>query len=225
MGMVLPIASLNEDKVIENFLGSATVLKQKGNSLLLVTCAHLLNNQLNPIIIYPPHSGILSNLQSYPQAAFKFSPVEVLDINPLLDLVFLKLNGIEGLITLPSLLDDFQKIEVGESVVVLSYPFAPLGSVLETFHPCFVSAKGLRIISPELGVKELILTYHAHTGSSGGGVYSQKDGKLCGIVRGALAISDTLRIGNIPVGTDSSVTFAISTEEFIKDVTYYINQF
>ena len=68
----------------------------------------------------------------------------------------------------------------------------------------------LRQLAPGISVNELVLAHTSHPGSSGSAVVGKSDGVLYGIVRGTLAPPEVMKIGDIPIATDTSVTFASS---------------
>ena len=58
--------------------------------------------------------------------------------------------------------------------------------------------------------REVILSAQTYSGSSGSPVLRRSDGRVCSVVRGCLAPPSGLSIGNMPLGTDSNITYATS---------------
>ncbi len=106
----------------------------------------------------------------------------------------------------------FDDMRVGKQMLIVGYPFGPLGSYLQTAEQCSVSALGKRLFLGVIPVYELIVAHYTHSGSSGSPLVSMNDGLVCGMVRGCLAPPERLAIGNLPLGTESSVTYAVSSD-------------
>lgn len=209
MTIALPIGT--QDQI----LGTAVIASYEAQRLVVVTSLHILGSGKEPMLVIPLHGGDCSQVQVYP--IFANLPAWRLKIaatDPSRDLAFLIAEDVNvQTITLPKFITSADDVKVGEQMVVLAYPFGPIGSVLETWTPCYVSGLGQREFVPGIGVREQILTYQAHPGSSGGAVIRLSDGRLCGIIRGNLAPPSALMMaGGIPIGTDSSVTFATSAD-------------
>lgn len=215
MTMVLPVAT--EQKLV----GSATLVAQRDDQLLFATALHLLGDAHKVQLVVPEHGGDCSRVQSYPLVSAPTSDAEVLASDPFGDLAILKIDGASGSFTIPDRIQEHTQVSVGSEVVVLGYPFAPLGSVLETWTPGYVTALGKRRVGPDFFVPELVLSNVAHPGSSGSAVVGKADGYLYGILRGSLAPPEVMKIGNIPIATDTSVTFATSghlVDDLLKSV-------
>lgn len=204
MTVVLPIASGGR------LVGSAVLVAVEGNHPLFATALHLLGDSAQLQIALPPHGGNCQAVQSYPLAETRALVGTVLATDPFADLAIVGSKDTVGAIQVPSIAGGPSAISVGADVVVLGYPFAPIGSFLETWVPSSVSALALRNIAPGISVNEMVLAHTAHPGSSGSAVVGRKDGVLYGIVRGTLAPPEIMKIGDIPVATDTSVTFASS---------------
>lgn len=207
--IVVPIATPTQ------VLGSGFVVAWKPNKLVVVTCLHTLgDNSGNVGIVIPPNGGDCSRVQTYPIiSGLSLVLTTIATADPSTDLVFLVAEW-KDTIEPPTFIESPDDVRVGEEVVVISYPFA--GSVggyfLSTWTPCFITALGKRELVPGVGVREQVLTYQAHPGSSGGPVIRRSDGRICGVVRGNLAPPTSIMVGGVSVGTDSSITFATSAE-------------
>lgn len=207
MVQVLPIAC--DGKLV----GSASVVALKDQAVYLATASHILGSAQNIQLAIPPHGGNCTLQQKYPSSEIAALEAEISAVDPFVDLAILrvKVEGISGFQT-PRFVNRPNQLPVGSEVVVLGYPFAPLNSVLETWVPGFVSALAKRTIAEDaVEVDELVLTNVAHPGSSGSAVVGKADGVLYGILRGSLAPPEVMKIGEVPLATDTSVTFATSS--------------
>jgi S1-C subfamily serine protease len=214
MGLVLPIGALTGNNTVDIFGSTVFVAYDKSDVKygIFVSTLHLIPSETAQLcIIIPQHNGQLNNIQVYPQNQFQVIHAEIISTDPLSDLVYLKCQLNAGIIV-PSIIKTFNVLKIGIDVIVLSYPFSLIGSVLETYDKSAISALGLREHFPAsgIGTNEFILRYQAHQGSSGGGIYSAADGQLIGILRGTLAPPESIKIGNIALGSDTSVTYAVS---------------
>lgn len=203
--IALPVAIGNQ------LVGSSVFVHQLGTKLFFVSCLHLFGGTGPIQVVTPAHGGNCNLQQVYPATSAPAAQAIVVAADPLADLVILMADLPNSQAPLPPpIAHSAGLVGVGTEVVVLGYPFAPLGSILETWTPCFVSALARRRISGEVQVEEIVLTAQAHPGSSGSAVVGKHDGVLYGIVRGSLAPPEVIRIGDIPIATDTSVTFGTS---------------
>jgi S1-C subfamily serine protease len=207
--LVVPIATPTQ------VLGSGFVAAWKPDKLVVVTCLHILGDKSSNVgIVIPPNGGDCSRVQLYPiSGSLPLLNARVVMVDPSTDLVFLVADWKER-IDSPMFIDSPDDVHVGDEVVVITYPFAGDvgGYFLATWTPCHITALGRRDFVPNIGVREQILTYQAHPGSSGGPVVRRSDGRICGVLRGNLAPPASILIGGVAVGADSSVTFATSAE-------------
>jgi hypothetical protein len=206
MSTVLPLAVDGE------LTGSAFAIGTHEEDLLLATTLHLLGEGNNIQIGLPKHGGDCSKRQSYPVQQFPAFEAEIESTNSLADLAILRSDteGLEGAVSTCRIPEEPDLIGVGDKVVVLGYPFSPIGSTLETWTPTHVSALGSRKVGPGASVEEIVLSMQGHPGISGSPVIGRQDGILHGIVRGVLSAPEVIDAGGIPIGTDTSVTFAVS---------------
>lgn len=203
MATVLPV------KVGNRLVGSAVLVDTHEGHLLFATCLHLFGQGTDIQVILPPHRGNCAAVQTYPLLQVQLWNASVIVTDPFADLAILSIKDPSAVTpSSPPIVSAAGLIGVGAEVVVLGYPFAPIGSVLETWIPSYVTALAKRQLAPALGIDELVLSVVAHPGLSGSAVVGKKDGVLYGILRGALAPPEVLKIGEIPIATDTSVTFA-----------------
>lgn len=211
MALVLPVA------VEGRLVGSAIFVDRVGPHLLFATCLHLFGKGTDIRVVIPPHGGNLTAVQQYPLISAPALQATILLTDPFSDLALLHVEDATAQ-TPPAvpMVSAPRSLMVGAEVVVLGYPFAPIGSFLETWTPAHVTALAERQVAPGVGVNELVLSATGHPGLSGAAVMGSKDGLLHGVLRGSLSPPETLRIGDIPIATDTSVTFASSAHYLVS---------
>lgn len=197
--------------VDSQLISSSFIAGGDDKSVALVTTLHQIGNGRNIHIAIPEHGGDVSIPQTYPFVNIRAFKINLALAEPFLDLAIMLLPRFPGLIvpTFPNFINSADEIKVGEEVIVVGYPFAPMDSILETVQICYVSALGIR----QMGVatrREIILSAQTYSGSSGSPVLRRSDGKVCGVVRGCLALPSGLNVGNMPLGSDSNITYATS---------------
>jgi hypothetical protein len=205
MALVFPVAAR------ERLVGSAVLLSQHGNQLLFCTALHIVGEFDDIRIAVPPHQGNCAVPQTSPVYQTPALAAQVVASNPFADLVILAAEAETGPNTpLPRIATAGGQIAVGSEIVVLGYPFAPVGSFLETWNPGFVIALARRQVLEGVTVDELVLSIRDQPGLSGAAVIGRHDGILHGILRGALSPPEGMRVGQIPIASDTSVTVATS---------------
>lgn len=205
MALVFPVAAR------ERLVGSAVLLAQHGNQLLFGTALHIIGEFDDVRIAVPPHQGNCALPQSYPVFETPALAAQVVASNPFADLVILAAEAQTGPNTpLPRIATASGQIAVGSDIIVLGYPFAPVGSFLETWTPGSVIALARRQVLEGVTVDELVLSVRDHPGLAGAAVIGRHDGIVHGILRGAFSPPEIMRVGHIPVATELSVTIATS---------------
>lgn len=198
--------------VDQRLVGSAGLVAAYKDRLLFATVLHLFGDGQSPGLALPPHQGDCRRPQVYPVLQAPIMGASLLAVDPFADLAILATEPQPNIQLLqpPKIVPAAATLPPGSEVVVLGYPFAPIGSLLETWTPSFVTALGRRQLTSDLYTDELVLSAHSHPGMSGAPVVGKNDAVLYGILRGTLAPPEALRIGDIPLGADTSVTFATS---------------
>jgi hypothetical protein len=205
MSLVFPVAAR------EQLVGSAVLLGQHGNHLLFGTALHIIGEFDEIRIAVPPHQGNCALPQTYPLFQTPALAAEVVASNPFADIVILAAEAQTGPNTpLPRIATAPGQIAVGSDIIVLGYPFAPVGSFLQTWSPGFVVALARRQVLEGVTVDELVLSIQHQPGLSGSVVIGRQDGIVHGILRGAFSPPEVMRVGHIPIATDISVTVATS---------------
>jgi len=210
---VLPLA------VDDRLVGSTLLLGIFEKRLFFATALHLVAGSRIQIAI-PPHGGNCQEPQVYPINGTPAMDATISATDPFTDLAILSASADANIPTTPKLAPSAGLIPVGTEVVVLGYPFAPLGSFLETWTPAHVTALARRQIAPGLEVDEIILSAVSHPGASGSAIVGRHDGIIYGLLRGALAPPEVIKIGEIPIATDTSVTYATSAHYIVELLAY-----
>lgn len=177
MALVFPIAAGG------TLVGSAVVVAKRKKQVLLATSLHLLGGSATVQIAIPPHGGQCDVPQRYPLVSTPAVNATVGAVNPFADLAILAFEAPdENPLVAPPIPEKAGLIAVGSEVAVLGYPFAPLGSFLETWTPGIVTALAKRDVAPGVSIDELVLSNVAHPGSSGSAVIGRRDARLYGIL-------------------------------------------
>jgi hypothetical protein len=205
MALVFPVAAQ------ERLVGSAVLVAQQGNHLLFCTALHIIGEFDDIRIAVPPHQGNCALPQTYPVFQTPALAARVVSSNPFADLVILAAEAQTGPNTpLPRIASAAGQIAVGSEVVVLGYPYATVGSFLETWSPGAVVALARREVLEGISVDELVLSIRDLPGLSGAAVIGRHDGIVHGILRGAFSPPEVMRVGHVPVAADTSITIATS---------------
>jgi S1-C subfamily serine protease len=205
MALVFPVAARDQ------LVGSAVLLAQHGDHLLFCTALHMIGEFDDIRLAVPPHQGNCALPQSYPVFQTPALAAHVVASNPFADIVILAAEAKTGPNTpLPRIAAAPGQIAVGSEIIALGYPFAPVGSFLETWSPGFVVALARREVVEGVTVDELVLSIPDQPGLSGSAVIGRHDGIVHGILRGAFSPPEVMRVGHIPVAADISVTIATS---------------
>jgi len=205
MALVFPVAAQ------ERLVGSAVLLAQHGHHLLFGTSLHIIGEFDDVRIAVPPHQGNCALPQTYPVFQTPALAAQVVATNPFADIVILATEAQTGPNTpLPRIASAPSQIAVGSEIIVLGYPFAPVGSFLQTWSPGFVVALARRQVLEGVTVDELVLSIQDQPGLAGSAVIGRKDGIVHCILRGAFSPPEVMRVGHIPIATATSVTIATS---------------
>jgi hypothetical protein len=205
MALVFPVAAR------EQLVGSAVLLAQHGNQLLFCTALHSVGEFDDIRIAVPPHQGNCALPQTYPVFQTPALAARVVASNAFADVVILAAEAQTGPNTpLPRIATAPGQTAVGSEIIVLGYPFATVGSFLETWSPGYVVALARRQVLEGVTVDELVLSIPDQAGLSGAAVIGRQDGIIHGILRGAFSPPEVMRVGHIPIATGSSVTIATS---------------
>lgn len=214
MAIALPVA-VNSKPTCTGFIAG-----YQDHIIAIITTLHAFGNGNEFAVGLPPHGGNVSLPQSYPLSNIQGIQSQLVICEPLLDLAILLAQHNGPPPPIPRYISHPNEISVGEEMLIVGYPYVILESFLETVEFCRVSALGNRLLHNEIHRHEFIVSHQAHLGSSGSPVIRKSDGVICGILRGSLAPPTLIAIGNIPIGGDSTITYATSAHvvpELLKD--------
>lgn len=204
----------------QNMTGSCFFIKTDDKKAYFACTAHQIGPLQSEIVIgLPPHSPTASRVQNYPIDNIPAIKVEIDSIHPILDLAIIstEVNNLNtAILPRPKFKQHYSGVQLCQEVIISGYPFCVLGSFLQVSDRSYISALGNRQILPGVSRKEFVIHHMTHIGTSGSPVISYETGELIGMVLGCLAPPETINAGGLPIGTDSSITFALSSEEIQK---------
>ena len=210
MPISLPIA------VGKNLIGTSFVGGSKDKKYAFVTTLHQIGTESDDIFIgIPQHGGNINQVQQYPVVQVPTISANLELIEPFLDIAILTATVSDANIPEPRFISHISEVSIGTEVLIVGYPYAVIGSVLETVETSTISALGRRSIFPDVSRNEIVLSHFTLPGSSGSPIVRKSDGKICGVLRGCLAPPSMISVGGLPIGTESNVTYATSAE-YIK---------
>lgn len=179
----------------------------------IATTLHQIGRAKQYSLAIPSNEGNVAAPQVYPVDGVPTIPLELCTCDPAVDLAVFRTAVPQPVpVQVPEALPRGLSVGIGEPVFVVGYPFCPIGSLLQTLSVSHVSAFGRRVIGGIPLVNEYIIQLHSHTGMSGSPVVRKDDGSLFAIVRGCLSPPSMMSFGDLPVGSDSSIAYCVSTE-------------
>lgn len=136
--------------------------------------------------------------------------VDLIYSDPINDIAVLISNMEEQKNTMQTFFKKTSDINIGDDLLMVGYPYVGLNSLLETGKKTHISALGQRLFMGNIKMEEFIISHQTYSGSSGSPVITISDGVICGRVRWGLTLPEAISIGNMPLGTDSNITFVIN---------------
>ena len=197
------IVRQKEDKEGVEFVGTGFLIHQKGYYL---TCSHTINltdklgvipplpvNEFNPITL--ERVNILS--------------VSIAQVDTNHDVAVLKIDTPQPLSVPNNLIGDPETVLVGSSVGYLGYPFGHSGLHALKVSSSIISSKVLS----QTGTQQFQIDAMVHEGNSGGPLIELSSNRIIGIINGRFSPTGNaggIRIGNHPLGTESTISYATS---------------
>lgn len=161
-------------------LGTAFFVGVEG---VLVTSRHVIGSDANNLVVVLPNIQQINSYQDVSDTLCHTANVQVLDINPIADLVLLKIDAkLASVLELGSL----DEIGVGDPVEIYGFPHCVDGRRVLTYHSASIGAKVL-LESSSLKVKHAVVNSQTRPGQSGSMVYSRKLNKIVGLLSGTYA--------------------------------------
>ena len=180
--------------------------------ILFATTLHQLGTAKKFDVAIPPHGGDFNARQIYPLERVQTVELDYVVSDHVLDLAIM-VTKVAQIPTLPPrFLGSGQSITIGEKLAVIGYPFAPIGSFLETVTSTTVSSLGLRVVAGIPFVREFTVNVLAHVGLSGSPVVRKSDGVICGVLRGCISPPPMMMTGSLPIGNDSTIAVCVASE-------------
>lgn len=208
MAIALPIA------VDEKLVGTCFIASHYKNRIIFLSTLHHLGYGLNFKVCIPPHGGDISVPQQYPLNGCNAIEVDLIYSDPINDIAVLISKTEEQSTLCRPFLKRASDINIGDDLLMVGYPYVGLNSLLETAEKTHISALGQRLFMGNIKIEEFVISHQTYSGSSGSPVIRLSDGVICGMVRGCLALPEAISIGNMPLGTDSNITFVINSAIF-----------
>jgi serine protease Do len=199
-GTVL-LARWDKEKNIIHPLGSAFLCKAGG---YLLTSAHLFS--LNTPLCVVINDGT-QEFQPLTIQSANTVPVEVRQYDTINDVALLKFSADISTAVPDSLLGVDNAVELGSTCAYFGFPFSDAGLHVRHVALALVSAK----VIASSGTKQYQLDAMVHEGCSGGPLVDRTTGKIIGIISGRFSPTGSkggVFIGNRPLGTESSISFA-----------------
>lgn len=190
-------------------LGSCFALPVKG---CFVTCRHVIGDKTrNIVLVSSLDSGDINGYQDTANQRCNWVDViSIESVNPLCDLVILKVNSSDDGFTGLGSLDE---VNVGDEVEVIGYPHCVNDWQMHilTVQKTMIGAKILRE-SQSLKYKYAILNIQTRPGQSGSMVYSPRIQKVVGILVGGYAPSSGISLGGINPYELNQTSFCLSAQ-------------
>lgn len=196
----------------DNPSSTGFVAAQFSGRLFVATTLHQLGTAKKFQAAVPPHGGDVSGRQVYPLTRIPLIELDYVIGDPILDLAVLITREVQIPPPTPRFITSGQSLATGDDALVLGYPFAPMGSFLETVTQTNVTSLGIRAIAGVPFVREFTVNTHAHVGLSGSPIIRKMDGVVCGVFRGCIAPPSMMSFGSFSYGNDSSVSICVSAE-------------
>lgn len=162
---------------VVGLLGTAFFVGVDG---LLVTSRHVVGNDANALVVLAPNIQTLSGYQDISDKSCNFVRATVLDINPIADLVLLKVDAeANDVLDLGSL----DEVDVGDVLDIWGFPHCVDGRRVLIYQNATVGAKVL-LNSSSVKIKHAVVNTKTRPGQSGSLVFSQKAKKIVGLLSG-----------------------------------------
>jgi S1-C subfamily serine protease len=189
-----------EDRV--EFVGTGFLCHDKG---YVMTCAHTisLSDKLGAV---PPFS--IEQFNPITHEKVTVNELSVAQYDPQNDVALLRFTNPPPLSVPANLLGTEDGVSVGTSVCYMGYPFAHSGLHSLKVSGSIVSSK----IVSAAGSKQFQFDAMVHEGNSGGPLIELSTGQIIGIVLGRFSPTGSgggIRIGNHPLGTESTISYAV----------------
>lgn len=190
-------------------IGTCFFISQNG---YLLTCAHGISASMSLHIAKP---DTVNEHYNYKVNQFHIQDVEVVAIDSRNDIALLKMRANVKVAIANNLIGNPRTVFIGDDIIHLGYPFMEHGHYMLKMARSMISSKLI-----DGSTKIYIADGFVYGGNSGGPVFSLKTGKIIGLVAGTFLPFDSgVRVGNVPLGSDSSIIKIISIDHIAKLVS------
>ena len=206
-GCMMIVRRENDEGV--GFVGSGFLCHPKG---YILTCAHTIN-LTDKLGFIPPQP--FNEFNQVTLERVNVFDVSVAQFNPEDDVALLKINTPPPLAVPPNIFGNEVSVNVGATVCYLGFPFGQSGNHTLKVSHSIISAK----VKSNNDTKQFQLDAMVHEGNSGGPLIDYSSGQIIGIISGRFSPTGNrggIRIGNRPLGTDSTISYATSIKYGIE---------
>jgi S1-C subfamily serine protease len=175
---VVLIGRITPDSI--NLLGTAFFVGLRG---VLVTSRHVVGSDVNGLVALEPNINEINSYQDVSNRSCSPFGVTVIEVNPIADLVLLKIDAIVSDILELGSLDE---VNVGEVVEIYGFPHCVDGRRVLTYQSAAIGAKVL-LESSTIKIKHAVVNSQTRPGQSGSMVYSRRLNKVVGLLSGTYA--------------------------------------
>lgn len=151
-----------------------------GSDGLLATSRHVVGNDAKGIVVMLPHVHSFNQYQDVSDKQCMPISTAIVDINPIADIVLLKVDArVQGDLQLGSL----DEVNVGETLDIVGFPHCVDGRRVLTYQAAMVGAKVL-LESSSVKIKHAVINSQTRPGQSGSMVFSKRLNKIVGMLSG-----------------------------------------
>ncbi len=204
--IVVTVGRITENGV--SLLGTGFIISKEGK---IVTTKHVVGGDSTRLVVLMPHIKNINNYQDTTDNKCQPISVEVLEIDPLKDLCILK-GDLQFNDKLPEL-GSFDNIGIGEELGIFSFPHCVTGRRVLTFQKTELGAKVI-LDASSMKSKYGVINSQSRPGQSGGLIFSSRTQQIVGILIGAYAPMQGVRISTGGVNPQElhQTTHCISAE-------------
>jgi S1-C subfamily serine protease len=151
-----------------------------GTEGLLVTSRHVVGNDANGIVVIAPNINSFNQYQDVSDRSCKPINATIVEVNPIADIVLLKIDARVQDVTELGTLDE---VEVGEMLDIVGFPHCVDGRRVLTYQSATIGAKVL-LEASSVKIKHAVINSQTRPGQSGSMVFSKRLNKVVGMLSG-----------------------------------------
>ena len=199
-----------------SFIGSCFLSHESG---LFITCSHLVS-PLDELCVLAPMD------------ANSFTPITIKGSVNIIDVKLCAMNTDADLAILKSTIDIKAQVpagmlltdspNTGASCMYIGYPYGDVGLHNPKYSASILSGK---VIIDDINY--YLIDSLAHEGNSGGPLIDYQTGRICGVINGHFNPTGggaVIQLGNRTLGTDSTITKAVSIEYAIALIAEVLSE-